>query len=611
MPHHLYSTAKNTFSFTPINGLQHNGSAGAEDTLAARKWEARKVGDDDTNEDPSFVGETIKQSFFYNNRLGFLTGDNVSMSKADKHYDFYMTSAQITTDADPIDLSCSSTQPADLHAIIPTAGGLMLFSQNQQFMMFAADGNLKPSTAIIRTLSNYKMDTKIDPIDIGTHINFISKTHDTAGFTRIFSLVPSGAGSPPQVVDIGRVVAEYIPVTIDSLTASTQNSFLSMYGRTSDIIYFFRTYSDGERDLMQTWFKWQLPGNVHYVTVDSDTMYTIVKTGTGGNARYNLCSATMTQTPEETIIVTADGQQVNPHMDFYTAADNGLAGGSNKKVVYDAAGDFSKCYIPYKDITSLTPVIVIAGNATSNFSGTTESGFTITPTHASDGDGTYFKVPGKDLSAQAANVYVGFKYNYDITLPKLYFRPEPNRTDYTANLTVSRCKFSIGKSSVVGFKLKRKGVQAATESFTGDGSTVAFSPSFDVSDKSDIVVKVNGAKQLLTTDYTVADHATLTDKVTVTFGSAPAGEVTAGNVTTPAESIEIYLEQWYTLQPTQDANYYLGDDVPIETQNVFIVPIHQRTDNYTLRVFSDSPFPVALTSMAWEGNYSPRYYRRT
>ena len=613
MPHHLYTTAKNTFSFSAINGLQHNGSAGAAGTLAARKWEARKVGDDDTNEDPTFVGTTIQQAFFYNNRLGFLTEDNVSMSKSDKHYDFYMTSAQITTDADPIDVNCSSTRPANLHAIIPTSGGLMLFSQNQQFMLFSADGNLKPSTAIIRTISNYRMDSKIDPIDVGTHVNFISKTHDTAGFTRVFSLAPAGAGAPPQVVDIGRIVAEYVPVTIDSLTASTQNSFISMYGKTEDKIYFFRTYSDGERDLMQTWFKWQLPGKTHFVTVDSDTMFTVIKTGTGGDARYNLCSATMTQTPEETIIVTAEGQQVNPHMDFYTAATNGLSGGSEKKVVYDSTNDFSKCYIPFEDVTSLTPVIVIAGNATSNFSGTTESGFTITPTRASDGDGTYFKVPRKDLSGQAANVYVGYKYNYDITLPKMYYRKDPDGklTDYTASLTIARCKFSIAQSSVVGFKLKRKGVQAATQTFTGDGSNKIFSPDFTVKDKADVIVKKNGAKQILTTDYTIADHAQNPDQITVTFTNAPAAATTSANVTTAADSVEIYVDEWYTLTPTQEANYYLGDDVPIETQNVFVVPIHQRTDNYTLRVFSDSPFPVALTSMAWEGTYSPRYYRRT
>jgi len=611
MPHHLYTTAKNVFSFSAINGLQHDGSAGVAGTLAARKWAARLVGDDNTNEDPTFVGTTIQQAFFYNNRLGFLTGDNVSTSKADKHYDFYMTSAQTTTDQDPIDISCSSTRPANLHAIIPTAGGLMLFSQNQQFMMFSADGNLKPSTAIIRTLSNYKMDTEIDPIDIGTHINFISKTHDTAGFTRIFSLVPSGGGAPPQVVDIGRVVAEYVPVTIDSMIASPQNSFIAMHGKSSDKAYFFRTYSDGEKDLMQTWFSWQLPGNIHYMTTDSDTLYSIIKTGSGGSARYNLVSATLTQTPEETIIVTADGQQVNPHMDFYTAATNGLSGGSEKKVVYDSTNDFSKCYIPFEDITGLTPVIVIAGNATSNFSGTTESGFTITPERGSDGDGTYFKVPKKDLSGQAANVYVGYKYNYDITLPKIYYRPEPNRTDYTAALTIARCKFSIAKSSVVGFKLQRKGVQAATQSFTGDGTNKVFSPDFNVKDKADVIVKKNGAKQILGTDYTIADHANQPDNVTVTFTNAPAAETTSGNVTTAADSVEIYVDNWYVLTPTQDANYYLGDDVPIDDQNIFTIPIHQRTDNYTLRVFSDSPFPVALTSMAWEGNYSPRYYRRT
>ena len=139
------------------------------------------------------------------------------------------------------------------------------------------------------------------------------------------------------------------------------------------------------------------------------------------------------------------------------------------------------------------------------------------------------------------------------------------------------------------------------KTFTGDGSNKIFSPDFTLKDKADVIVKKNGAKQLLTTDYTIADHATIPDAVTITFGTAPA----------TGDTVEIYVDNWYTLTPTQDANYYLGDDVPIETQNVFVVPIHQRTDNYTLRVFSDSPFPVSLTSMMWEGTYSPRYYRRT
>ncbi len=613
MPHHLYNTASNTFVFSQIDGKNQDGSAATAGTLAANKWTDRLVGDATTNAKPAFVGYTIQQAFYYNNRLGFLSEDNVEMSQAGEFFNFYMITAQTATEADPIGISCSSTRPATLHGIIPTAGGLMLFSQNQQFVLFSSEGNLTPSTALIRGISNYRMDAKIDPVDVGTHINFVSKTHETAGFTRVFGLLPQSTGVAPKVVDIGRIVAEFVPATITALTASPQNSFIAMYGTSTDKIYFYRTYSDGEKDIMQTWFHWQCPGNTHFVEVDSDTMYTVIKTGTGSDARYNLCSATMTQTPEETIITTAEGQQVNPHMDFYTAATNGLSGGSEKKVVYDSTNDFSKCYIPFEDVTSLTPVIVIAGNATSNFSGTTESGFTITPTRASDGDGTYFKVPNKDLSAQAANVYVGYKYNYDITLPKIYYKkdPEGKLADFTAALTIARMKFSVGQSSVVGFKLKRKGVQAATQSFTGDGSNKIFSPDFTVKDKADVIVKKNGAKQILTTDYTIADHATNPDQVTVTFGTAPAAASTAANVTTPADTVEIYVDQWFTLQPTQDANYYLGDDVPIEEQNIFTIPIHQRTDNYTLRIFSDSPFPVALTASSWEGVYSPRYYRRT
>tara|TARA_R100000664_G_scaffold33290_1_gene50067 strand:+ start:1924 stop:5013 length:3090 start_codon:yes stop_codon:yes gene_type:complete len=677
MPHQLHNTAKDVFAFSRLDATTVADHAGHAN---GKTWTNRLVGDATTNSPPSFVGTTIQQSFYYNNRLGFLTADNVVLSQAGEYYNFYMITAQTASDADPIDISVSSTRPATLHGIIPTASGLLLFSQNQQFIMFSTDGNLTPSTALIRGLSNYRMDKTIDPVDVGTHINFISKTHDTAGYTRVFGMLPQGAGQQPKVVDVGRVVAEYVPATVTALTASPQNSFIAMYGTSTDKIYFYRTYNDGEKDVMQTWFNWQCPGNTHFVEVDSDTMYAIIKTGADGAARYSLVSATMTQTPEETIIVTADGQQVNPHMDFYaatsavsqypiesvtvTAGGSGYSGTPTVTIAAPASGtqatatatvsgnavtaititnpgkgydpanppavtfsggggssatatanvyDGSYCQIPFTNLTTLEPVIIISGNATSNFSGTTESGFTITPDRVTVNSVNYYSVPKKDLSGQAANVYVGYKYSYDVTLPKIYFRkdPEGKLTDYTASLIVSRCKFSIGKSSVVGFKLKRKGVQADTQSFTGDGSTVAFSPDFTVKDKSDVIVKVNGAKQILNTDYTIADHASNPDQVTVTFGSAPSAAVTAANVTTPADDIEIYVDQWYTLTPTQEANYYLGDDVPIENQNTFVVPIHQKSDNYTLRVFSDSPFPLALTSMAWEGHYSPRYYRRT
>ena len=34
---------------------------------------------------------------------------------------------------------------------------------------------------------------------------------------------------------------------------------------------------------------------------------------------------------------------------------------ANKKVDYDATNDFSKCYIPWNNVTGLIPVVVIKG----------------------------------------------------------------------------------------------------------------------------------------------------------------------------------------------------------------------------------------------------------
>jgi len=572
MPHELVNTGTNAFTFRPIT------------------WTARLVGDDTTNSHPSFNGEKIQQSFFYNNRLGFLSEDNVSMSQSGEFYNFYHITAQTVSASDPVDLNCSSIRPAVLHGIIPVASGLILFSENQQFIMYAADGNLSPQTAIIRGLSNYEMDTNIDPVDVGTNINFVSKT---PAYTRVFGLTPRGEGQIPEVSNLGKVVDEYIPDTVDSLIASPQNSFIALYGSALDTIYFYRTHAEGNQQVLQAWYSWKFPGKVLDLVVDSDVLYTVVKIGTGSSARYHLLSSNLSATLEDEAMITSDGTKINPYMDFYSKATNGLSGGSEKKVVYVPADNMSKCYIPYPDITTATPVVAVSGDAASNYSTIVQSGFTMKAERATDSDGTYFKVTGTDLSGQADNVIVGYTFDYDITLPKTYFQLDKGIADYSATLTISRMKFSVGRSSTLGFKLTSNGLRGQSYDFSPitDGSRTEFSLPFDIQDKDDIKVSLDGTN---TTNFTI------TDAGVITMGSAPAATV----------KMIAYEDNWYDIQPVQEANQYLADDVPMVDQAVYTLPIHQRTENFLLRIFSDSPFPVSLTSMMWEGNYTPRYYRR-
>ena len=70
-------------------------------------------------------------------------------------------------------------------------------------------------------------------------------------------------------------------------------------------------------------------------------------------------------------------------------------------------------------------------------------------------------------------------------------------------------------------------------------------------------------------------------------------------------------EEWVDVQAVSDANYYQASTNPVVSSKDFTVPINQRNMNFSLKLTSDHPYPVSINSMMWEGNYSPRYYKRT
>ena len=164
------------------------------------------------------------------------------MSQSAQYFNFYHTSAQTVTDADPIDISAATIRPASLRAVIPTTQGLVIFSKDQQFLLKAADGFLTPTSTTISPIANYEVDVNVNPVDMGSNINFISKT---PSYTRVFGMITRGQDENPQVLDIGRVVIEWIPESIDTLIANPQNQFLAMSDQSSKKVYFYRTYNDG------------------------------------------------------------------------------------------------------------------------------------------------------------------------------------------------------------------------------------------------------------------------------------------------------------------------------------------------------------------------------
>jgi hypothetical protein len=494
MPHQLIRNANGTFTFTQAS------------------WEGRLVGDDTSNEHPSFVGKTIQQMFFYNNRLGALTDENVSMSQSGDYFNFYHQSALTVVASDPVDIACSSIRPATLHGVIPVAQGLLLFSRSQQFLMQGANGVLTPTGSTIKTISNYEMDIVNDPVDLGTTVAFISKT---PSYARVFEMQTRGQDESPIVLDISRVVPEWIPSTVDQVVGSPQNSLLSLGSTSSKDLYLFRFYTSGERREIQSWFKWRMSGNVIHHAVDRDVFWAVTKQEDG----FAIQKLSLVQSPTTSTFLTSDGGRVDPRLDSWATPLS--------KMYVNTPGDiYTKVYLRFLPDSTRTLCVVTANpnQVTPTYS---NSGLVLFPTILQDGGGFYAKVPELDLTSE--DLIVGYTYDMVLDLPKIYYRQgdDGQATDYTASLTLARFKFMLGLGGDVSFRLRSKG-----------------------------------------------------------------------------------RNDWVDIQGVRPANYYLANDIPFVETSEFTVPIHQKTDNIDFRISSDSPFPVSLISLTWEGNYSPRFYTR-
>ena len=168
MPYQLENTGATTFTFKQI------------------PWTARQVGDDNSNPEPSFIGYTITGTFFYNNRFGVLSEDNIFFGAANDSFNFFVRSALTQTDADPVDLNVASVRPVVLTDVLPSPQGLLLFSARQQFQVLSTSATtLTPTTTVIRAISNYEMDTNIPPVDVGTTTGFINTV---PGYAKLFTL---------------------------------------------------------------------------------------------------------------------------------------------------------------------------------------------------------------------------------------------------------------------------------------------------------------------------------------------------------------------------------------------------------------------------------------
>ena len=189
-------------------------------TLRPTRWDAREVGDDDSNPYPSFIGKRISDLFFFKNRLGFLAEDSVVMSESGVTTNLFRTTVRTLLDTAPIDVTVATNRVQNLHAAVPFQDNMILFSERGQFIIDGREA-LTPSSIAVNSVTNYSTDTSARPETIGPFIYFPSQR---GGFHSINEFALQDAADIYESTDITAQVPSYIP----------RNSYFKMTGSTTE-----------------------------------------------------------------------------------------------------------------------------------------------------------------------------------------------------------------------------------------------------------------------------------------------------------------------------------------------------------------------------------------
>ena len=170
MPHALVKIATGKFLFTPLNG-DNTKTYGGTAYTKSQSWGQRVSGDNDSNPFPSFSNKAITNLFFYKNRLGILSGENVILSEAGEFFNFFRTTLTQLLDSDFIDITSSTSEVGTLYHAVPFYDRLVLFADKVQFSL-QSDGELTSKSVSLQQSTSFDLNSNCPPKAVGTKILF-------------------------------------------------------------------------------------------------------------------------------------------------------------------------------------------------------------------------------------------------------------------------------------------------------------------------------------------------------------------------------------------------------------------------------------------------------
>lgn len=386
-----------------------------EFTFGPGGWYGRRVGDTDSNENPSFVGRTINHISYFQGRLVFLSGLATVMSRTNDPLDFYLKTATALLDDDPIDIESTAKDVAKLERAIPFNRDLVIFSNNAQFIVFGRNA-LTPKNSSLVLTSTFEAELRTTPVAAGRNIFF---GINYGRYTGVREFYADGTQDINDARPITSHVIKYMPGQVHHM-ASTSNFNLLVVQTTdsNNELYVYEYLWQEQRRLQSSWSKWILPDDVSYFFLIESVLYLVTKIGNN----YKLV-----------------------HIDMDTTADDGLEYQvllDNKLIIDNVNTTIAD---PWTDMPDTDDVYVVQG------AGCPNPGMRAAVTY--DSDNNQFVL---EQDMEGGSVLIGVKYlsRYEPTMPMV--KDKDGTKIGTGRLVVQQFLVNYRDSGVINAIIKSK-----------------------------------------------------------------------------------------------------------------------------------------------------------
>ena len=231
--------------------------AGGDFTFEEIEWTNRICGDDESNEEPSFIGSPILDVGFYKNRLGFFADEYFIFSETQEYFNFWRTTVTQILDTDPIDSRAIHTKVSILKHMIPFNTDLILFSDLTQFKI-PGDVAFTPKLFRADPVSEFEGNMIAKPVNAGKSIYFVFNREEYAGLKNLYQT--ETIANVMDAEDITSHVPAYIPAGIFRIAHSTLEGVSAILtdGKPESIFIYKTAFTKDNRQVQAAWFEWPM-----------------------------------------------------------------------------------------------------------------------------------------------------------------------------------------------------------------------------------------------------------------------------------------------------------------------------------------------------------------